>query len=178
MTTCSIYDGGGDSQSNLVSQFYENLSLIGNGSARLGAVPFAMFVRLATVLPFLCAGYAAAEPPDCGLYAYKADIVRVIDGDTVVVNIDLGFNIWLHNEHLRLVGIDAPEQRSEAGDRTTDALQARIEGKSVYICTMKAKRSDKEATGSFGRYLVEIFENGESVNDWLIASGLAVSYDR
>ena len=46
--------------------------------------------------------------PSCGVYTCKAKIVRVIDGDTVVADIDLGFRTWLHGEHLRLYGIDAP----------------------------------------------------------------------
>lgn len=114
--------------------------------------------------------------PACGLYTYKATIVRVIDGDTVVANIDLGFRTWLHDERLRLYGIDAPERGSEQFDAATKALQDRIEGQTVYICTVKAKRSDNEATGSFGRYLVTAYKGDENVNEWMIRAGLAEKY--
>lgn len=118
-----------------------------------------------------------APPPDCGLYLYRADIVRVIDGDTVVADIDLGFRVWLRNEHLRLEGIDAPENKTDAGKRVSEEVRAMIEGKSVYICTFKKKRSDDEATGSFGRYLVSIWIDGQNVNQWLLDTGRAKPFE-
>lgn len=116
-------------------------------------------------------------PPDCGLYLYRANIVRVIDGDTVVANIDLGFDVWLHNEHLRLVGIDTPENRTDAGKRVTEDVRAMIEGRTVYVCTVKKKRSDAEATGSFGRYLTVVWVAGINLNQWLLDTGRAVVLD-
>lgn len=81
----------------------------------------------------------AEEPPDCGLYTYRAEIVRVIDGDTVVADIDLGFDVWLRDEHLRLDGIDAPEKNNEGAQLATEALEARIDRETVFVCTEKAK---------------------------------------
>ncbi|WP_299739063.1 thermonuclease family protein [uncultured Roseobacter sp.] len=119
----------------------------------------------------------AEEPvPDCGLYTYRATIVRVIDGDTIVADIDLGFRTWLHGEHLRLFGINTPENKTDEGKAVTEAVRARIEGKSVFLCTIKAKRSEAESTGSFGRYLVTIHEGGENVNEWLLATGQAEAF--
>jgi len=46
------------------------------------------------------------------VYEYKATIKRIIDGDTVVVDIDLGFNMVMKDEHIRLYFIDTPETRS------------------------------------------------------------------
>jgi endonuclease YncB( thermonuclease family) len=46
------------------------------------------------------------------MYEYKCNLVRVIDGDTAVVDIDLGFGVWLRNESVRLSGIDCPESRT------------------------------------------------------------------
>lgn len=115
-------------------------------------------------------------PPSCGLYTYKAEIVRVIDGDTVVADIDLGFRTWLHGEHLRLFGIDAPERGTERADKATAALRERVEGKPVYICTIKAKRSDTEKTGSFGRYLVTLYDDAVNINDWLLSQELVEPY--
>ncbi|QDL92564.1 thermonuclease family protein [Paroceanicella profunda] len=134
---------------------------------------------VAATLSLAAASSACGDDlPDCGLYAYRADITRVIDGDTVVANVDLGFDVWLHNEHLRLYQVQAPE-RGEAGyDEAEEALRARVEGKSLYICTHQMKRLDREATGSFGRYLVTLYEGGESVNDWLVREGFAVEYLR
>ena len=46
------------------------------------------------------------------MYHYKAKLVRVIDGDTIDVDIDLGFDVWLKRQRVRLAGIDAPESRT------------------------------------------------------------------
>ena len=46
------------------------------------------------------------------MHEYNCKIRRVVDGDTVDVDIDLGFGIWIHNERVRLYGIDTPESRT------------------------------------------------------------------
>ena len=46
------------------------------------------------------------------MFEYNCKIVRVVDGDTVDVNIDLGFGLWIHKERIRLYGIDTPESRT------------------------------------------------------------------
>ena len=46
------------------------------------------------------------------MYEYKCKVIRVVDGDTVDVNIDLGFGVWLHKERVRIQGIDTPESRT------------------------------------------------------------------
>ena len=46
------------------------------------------------------------------MYTYRAEIVRVVDGDTVDINIDLGFGVWLNDERVRLAGVDTPESRT------------------------------------------------------------------
>ena len=51
------------------------------------------------------------------MYEYRCKIVKVIDGDTVDVDIDLGFGVWLHKERIRLYGIDTPESRTRDLDR-------------------------------------------------------------
>ena len=51
------------------------------------------------------------------MFEYHVEVLRIIDGDTLEVNIDLGFDIWIHNERIRLNGIDTPESR------TTDKVE-------------------------------------------------------
>ena len=46
------------------------------------------------------------------MYEYNVKILKVIDGDTVDVDIDLGFGVWLHKERVRMMGIDTPESRT------------------------------------------------------------------
>ena len=46
------------------------------------------------------------------MYEYRVNILKVIDGDTVDVDIDLGFNTWIKKERVRIMGIDTPESRT------------------------------------------------------------------
>ena len=46
------------------------------------------------------------------MYEYRARVIKVIDGDTVDVDIDLGFGVWLKDERVRIMGIDTPESRT------------------------------------------------------------------
>ena len=46
------------------------------------------------------------------MYEYKCKMVRVVDGDTVDVDIDLGFGVWLRKQRIRMYGIDTPESRT------------------------------------------------------------------
>ncbi len=46
------------------------------------------------------------------MYEYRCKVLKVIDGDTVDVDIDLGFGTWIHNERVRIMGIDTPESRT------------------------------------------------------------------
>jgi len=47
------------------------------------------------------------------MYEYRVKVLRVVDDDTVDVDIDLGFGIWIHNERVRIMGIDTPESRTK-----------------------------------------------------------------
>ena len=109
------------------------------------------------------------------LYFYLGPIVRVIDGDTVVADIDLGLHTWIHGERLRLARINTPEVRGEqrtAGLAARDYLAGLVLGKEVYIHTIKDTKE------KYGRYLAEIGIERDgawfSVNDEMVLSGHAV----
>lgn len=111
------------------------------------------------------------------MWTYRGRILRVIDGDTVDVLVDLGFHIQ-STQRLRLLYVDTPE-RNESGwlEATTFTRSLLPTGQSVVIKTEKAD--------SFGRYLAEVFPVDEqdgiaagSVNTALLASGHAVEYRR
>ena len=65
------------------------------------------------------------------MYEYRVKIVRVVDGDTVDVDIDLGFGVWLKKQRVRLYGIDTPESRTRDlvekrfGNMAKDYLKSR-----------------------------------------------------
>ena len=108
------------------------------------------------------------------MYTYNAKVIRVIDGDTVVLDIDLGFTIhW--KSSCRLYGINTPELNSRDKDEKLKALEAKnflIQelpvGSDVVI---NSKKLDK-----YGRPLVEIMNNNININQELLVLGLAQEY--
>lgn len=108
------------------------------------------------------------------LYHYRALVRAVYDGDTCTVDIDLGLGTWIHGEKVRLYRINAPELRGserEAGLRSRDFLRSKIDGKEVFIHTVKDKK------GKYGRYIADIWVEDDdawiNVNDLLVSEGYA-----
>ena len=119
------------------------------------------------------------------MYEYRVKIVKVVDGDTVDVDIDLGFGVWLKKQRVRLFGIDTPESRTRDlvekrfGNMAKDYLKSRLSSGAIL-----GTRLDKK--GKFGRILGEFFvldneghpqfEVKVNVNEELIAKHHAVAY--
>ncbi len=104
------------------------------------------------------------------LYYYKANVIKVYDGDTITVDIDLGIGVWLCKQKIRLFGINTPEVRGkerEEGLKSRDWLREKILGKEIVLKTIKDK------TGKYGRLLGEIWFENENINDLLVENGLA-----
>ena len=112
------------------------------------------------------------------MYEYKATVKRIIDGDSIVLDIDLGFYMFMNETKIRLYGLDTPEMTSEdpllrlqaimATRYLYDNLQV---GEKVTIKTVLDKRE------KYGRLLATIITNdGLNINDGLIQNKLAVSY--
>ena len=59
------------------------------------------------------------------MYTYRCEVVKIIDGDTVDVDIDLGFGVWLKKERIRMYGIDTPESRTRDLDEKKYGLLAK-----------------------------------------------------
>ncbi len=109
------------------------------------------------------------------MYEYKCKIARVIDGDSIILDIDLGFGLWIHGESIRLFGVDCPECRSRdkeekaAGIAAKKFVTRRLQLGGTYTLSTQGK-------GKFGRYLGVISDEAGSVNDALIENHLAVMY--
>lgn len=104
-------------------------------------------------------------------YTYSATVVRWVDGDTVDLDVDLGFHMHARTR-FRLYGIDTPERgRAGYGD-AKDAVNALAP-----VGSTVAVQSFKDA-GKFGRWLALITPAGdaESINTTLVANGLAAPY--
>jgi micrococcal nuclease len=113
------------------------------------------------------------------MYEYRAQLVRVIDGDTIVCNIDLGFGIWQHKEHVRLARINTPETRTLDLVEKAKGLEAKefvsamfnklfMEGGTFTLQTYKDH-------GKFGRFIAEVnmhFPDRDfNLNDGLVMTG-------
>ena len=115
------------------------------------------------------------------MYEYRATILRVVDGDTVDVDIDLGFGIWQRSERVRIMGIDTPESRTSdeeekvfgkaAKKRLTELLQEHT------ILMTEVNKAGEDMKGKFGRILGDFkTDNGTKVTEVLINEGHAVAY--
>jgi len=112
------------------------------------------------------------------MYTYSAELLKVIDGDTIEVDFDLGFGVWLRNQRIRLNGIDTPESRTTNKEEKTRGELSKNKLKEILS---KSKRvtitTSLDPNEKFGRILgVIINEQGVNVNAWLIDNNYAVSY--
>ena len=114
------------------------------------------------------------------MWTYRAKVVRVIDGDTVDVDIDLGFGIWQKNERVRIMGIDTPESRTRNKIEKKFGLAAKVKLKSLLGKTTVLKttinKKGVDMKGKFGRVLGDFLQNGKSVAKILCETGHAVVY--
>ena len=109
------------------------------------------------------------------MYQYKCTILEVIDGDTVKVDIDAGFNICIKNLNIRLLGIDTPESK------TTDLIEKvfGLASKSVVQQLLPVGSTQIVKTtidDKYGRLLGDFLIDGKSLCQLLITDGYAVEY--
>lgn len=108
-------------------------------------------------------------------YRYRGKVVNVVDGDTVDINVELGFNI-VHLCRFRLAGIDTSEKTSKIEEERASAIEATsaltnlILNQTVFIESQKADK--------YGRYLATVYLPGidQSINRQLLDSRLAKEY--
>lgn len=111
------------------------------------------------------------------MYLYSAKVLEVLDGDTIKVDIDLGFGVFLKNQSIRLSKINAPELKGETKDlaeKSKKFLENLILNKNVQIKTEKNKEK-------YGRWLGTIFvieENYQllNINNLMVINGYAKEY--
>lgn len=108
------------------------------------------------------------------LYCYKARCLNVVDGDTIDVELSLGFNVYVR-ERIRLAGINTSEiygvkknsEEYKKGMLSTMRAKQLMLGKDLIVKTTKDKK------GKYGRYIASVFVDGIDVGDTLIKEGLA-----
>lgn len=116
------------------------------------------------------------------MYEYRATIVRWVDGDTVDLDIDLGFGIIYANQRVRLFGIDAFESRTRDLQEKQKGLAAKdFVERMAPNGTEVILRSKKDGKGKFGRILGEIIidtpKGQQNLNTLLTIEGHAVRYE-
>ena len=115
------------------------------------------------------------------MYEYRCKVVHIVDGDTVDVDIDLGFGVWMKKQRIRLYGIDTPESRTRDLEEKKYGLAAK-----AYLTGMLddeagiTLKTHKDAEGKFGRILGELWRNTDyaeqSINEYMIEKHHAVRY--
>ncbi len=118
----------------------------------------------------------------CEPYCYHAKLnpeARQWDGDTIRIDIDLGFDAHLINQAVRLARIDAPERKGEtyaAAIKSLDYLVNELIGDRPFL--IRTEQLPKSLRGKFGRFIVEVYvntQNGwECANDLLVMAGHAI----
>ena len=112
------------------------------------------------------------------MYEYNCKIVRIIDGDTVDVDIDLGFAVWLNKQRIRLFGVDTPESRTRDAEEKKFGILAKnfVKGR-LPVGSMQILRTRlDDSRGKFGRILGEFVLEETTLNQLLIVTNHGVPY--
>lgn len=117
------------------------------------------------------------------MYEYECTIRKVVDGDTIDVDINLGFNTWINNERVRLYGIDTPESRTRDLEEKKFGLYAKsVVDKYLPVGSKQVLVTHLDKVGKFGRILGEfrIYDGEEdrqtTINEYMIRKSIGVEY--
>ena len=110
------------------------------------------------------------------MYEYSCGITRIVDGDTVDAEIDLGFDI-IYKSRVRLYGIDTPESRTrDLDEKARGKLAAKFLSDAILHADTLVIQTKLDKKGKFGRVLGVIVADGVDLNQALIDNHLAVAY--
>ena len=101
------------------------------------------------------------------MFEYNFKLVKVVDGDTVDIDIDLGFGVWLRNQRIRIMGIDTPESRTSDPVEKKYGMLAKDQVVR-YLANSIKFRSFKDEKGKFGRILGDFEVFHPTLNKWMM----------
>ena len=111
------------------------------------------------------------------VFEYNCKIVKVVDGDTADVDIDLGFGVWLKKQRIRFYGIDTPESRTRDLEEKKYGLMAKeMVLAHLPIGSTQILRTHKDGVGKYGRILGSFVVGDTTLNQMLIDTHNAVAY--
>ena len=117
------------------------------------------------------------------MHEYRCTIKRVVDGDTVDIDIDLGFGIWIHNERVRLYGIDTPESRTRDLEEKKCGIYAKQCVETFLpVDSSQTLKTYKDKVCKFGRVLGEFVvydpeqDRQTTINEYMIRNKIGVAY--
>ena len=117
------------------------------------------------------------------MYEYRCKILRVVDGDTVDVDIDLGFGVWMHKERVRIYGLDTPESRTrDKVEKVFGNYAKQIVKDWLHTGSIQKLVTEKDKSGKYGRILgrFKIFDAETDremyMEEWMISKGIGVAY--
>ena len=101
------------------------------------------------------------------MFEYNFNLIKVVDGDTVDIDIDLGFGVWLKNQRIRIMGIDTPESRTSDPIEKKYGILAK-EQVEKYLVNCKKFKSFKDEKGKFGRILGDFEVYHSTSGRWML----------
>ncbi len=112
-------------------------------------------------------------------FLYKCIIQRIVDGDTIDVDIDLGFGIWLRKERVRVAGIDTPEKRTRDKVEKVFGLAATAKAHELVPegseCIIRTRR---DKAGKYGRTMGDfVMQDGRLYTEVMVETHHAVPYE-
>ena len=110
------------------------------------------------------------------MYTYKCIVRRIKDGDTVLVDVDLGFNIWINNLSVRINGIDTPETRTKDPAEKRYGLIAKEELARLLPISSTQLVTTLTNKDKFGRTIGEFYVDGMPISKYLIENHYAIPY--
>ena len=115
------------------------------------------------------------------MFEYNFKLRKIVDGDTIDVDIDLGFGVWLKKQRIRMMGIDTPESRTSDDEEKVYGLLAKQRLTNL-LADAKVLRTFQDERGKYGRILGEVVCYYAAEDRWagsseiMIAEGHGVAY--
>jgi len=108
------------------------------------------------------------------MFEYNFKLRKIVDGDTIDVDIDLGFGVWLKKQRIRMMGIDTPESRTSDDEEKVYGLLAKQRLTNL-IADAKVLKTYNDERGKYGRILGEVICYFAAEDRWAGSSEIMIS---